>query len=72
MDYLNVIAAETHPIGSRANQKVRDYLVQELEGLGLETKVESGLVHLPYSGNYNRSAYVENVIATLPGSEPGG
>ena len=72
MDYLKVIAAETHPIGSTANQKVRDYLVKELEGLGLETKVETGLVHLPYSGIYNRSAYVENVLATLPGSEPGG
>ena len=72
MDYLNVIAAETHPIGSIANQKVRDYLVNELTALGLETYVESGHVRVSWGGNFNRSAYVENVIATLPGSDPNG
>ena len=26
MDYLKIIAAETHPIGSTANKKVKDYI----------------------------------------------
>ncbi len=70
MDYLKVIAAETHPIGSTANKKVRDYLVQELTDMGLETKVESGYVDVSWGKTYSRTAYIENVIALLPGSEP--
>ncbi len=69
MDYLKVIAAEPHPIGSTANKKVKDYLVKELEALGLETSVESGYVHLSWGSRYCRSAYVENVVAVLPGSD---
>ncbi len=72
MDYLRVIAAETHPIGSNANQKVRDYLVEELTALGLSTFIESGHIKVSWGGNYKRSAYIENVIATLPGSDPNG
>ncbi len=69
MDYLKVIAAEPHPIGSTANKKVKDYLVRELEALGLEASVESGYVHLSWGSRYCRSAYVENVVAVLPGSD---
>ncbi len=72
MDYLTVIAAETHPIGSTANKKVKDYLVAELTKLGLTTSVESGYVDLSWGKSYGRSAYVENVIATLAGSDPAG
>ena len=72
MDYLKVIAAEKHPIGSLANQKVKDYLVEELTRMGLETKVESGYIKKSYGNKYVRAAYVENVIAILPGSNPDG
>ena len=58
MEYLKVIAAEKHPIGSTANQKVKTYLVDELKRLGLETNVESGYVKRSYTGDYNRAAYV--------------
>lgn len=70
MEYLNVIAAETHPIGSTANKKVKDYLVQTLSDFGLEVRVDTGYVDLDWGGRYNKSTYVENVVATLPGSEP--
>ncbi len=69
MDYLDVIAAETHPIGSTANNKVRDYLVKTLSELGLETKVESGHVDVSWGKSYSRTAFVENVIALLPGTD---
>jgi hypothetical protein len=72
MDYLKVIAAETHPIGSIANNKVRDYIVDELSRLGLETSIESGYIDFSWGGRYSRSAYVENIIAVLPGSDPNG
>ena len=72
MDHLRVIAAEAHPIGSVANHKVRDYLVGELTALGLETSVDAGHVKISWGEDYTKSAYVENVIATLPGSDPSG
>ncbi len=57
--HLPIIASEPHPQGSPAQARVRDYLVQELSGYGLEVEVQ-------------RAYGVENVVARLPGSHPGG
>ncbi|MGH3481245.1 MAG: M20/M25/M40 family metallo-hydrolase [Nocardioidaceae bacterium] len=57
MQDLEVVAAEPHPIGSAAQQRVRDYLVAQAEGLGLPTEVQRDGV----SG-------AENVIVRVPGT----
>ncbi len=59
MKHLPIIAREPHPVGSRAQARVRDYLIQELNKAGLETEVQAA------NG-------MENVVARLHGSSPTG
>lgn len=59
MTHLPVIAREPHPEGSPAQARVRDYLVEQLSALGLETQVQ-------------RSRTIENVVARLRGSDSTG
>ncbi|NIM95413.1 MAG: M28 family peptidase [Anaerolineales bacterium] len=59
MKHLPVIAHEPHPQGSSAQARVRDYLVEQLSTLGLETEIQ-------------RSGSLENVVARLHGSKPTG
>ena len=69
-EHLNVIAREPHPTGSSANARVRDYLTQQLQGLGLEPQVQrTGITSLLeiYPGPYG-AGVVENVVARLKGS----
>jgi hypothetical protein len=69
-EYLEEIAKEPHPIGSLENKKVRDYLVQTLRAEGLEAEVQTGYVKSSWKPSYVRMAYVENVVATLKGTDP--
>lgn len=59
MQHLAVIAAEAHPEGSLGQAKVTAYLVQQLTAMGLEVEVQQAFG-------------VENVVARLKGSDPGG
>ncbi len=59
MLHLPVIAREPHPVGSAAQARVRDYLLQELSKAGLETQVQA-------------TGGMENVVARLHGSNPTG
>ncbi len=59
MAHLPIIASEPHPVGSPAQARVRDYLVQELKAAGLETEVQA------IDG-------MENVVARVRGSHPTG
>ena len=66
VDHIEVIAREPHPMGSTAIIEVRDYLVAELEKLGLEPDVPDDLgAQLLRAGD---PVDVVNVIATIPGS----
>lgn len=57
--HLPSIASQPHPTGSPAQAKVRDYLIQQLTALGLETEIQ-------------RSGTLENVVARLRGSDSTG
>jgi hypothetical protein len=57
--HLPVIAAEPHPQGSPAQARVRDYLVDQLTGMGLEVEVQ-------------QTRGLENVVARLHGTDPTG
>lgn len=70
--YLPDIASKTHPIGSYENIEVRDYIIQELRKEGLEVRLQRGYVHYSWKPTYSRMAYVENIIATLKGSNSNG
>ncbi len=59
MAHLPVLASAPHPEGSPAQAEIRDYLVQELQALGLEVEIQE-------------TASLENVVARLRGSDPSG
>ena len=62
--HVERVAAGPHPVGSAAADAVRQYVVGELNGLGLRTEVQDavGLTRGP------SLARVRNVIAVLPGT----
>ena len=68
--YLNDIANAPHPMGSLENQKVRDFIVKTLKNEGLNVKVEKGYVNSSWKPTYMKMAYIENIVATLKGTDP--
>ncbi len=68
--HVAVIAAKPHPIGSIANQQVRDYIAGYFQSLGLETEVQKTTVVYRHPYRATRGTVigqVENIIARLPG-----
>jgi hypothetical protein len=68
---VQTIATTPHPAGSAANDRVRDYLVQGLTGLGLRPQVQDTVSEqggeLSASAGGTGLARVRNVVAVLPG-----
>ena len=59
MEDLQVVAREPHPIGSAEQERVRDYILEQAETLGLPAEVQRSEV------GSGRTA--ENVIVRMPG-----
>lgn len=59
------IAQKPHPIGSAANDSVRQYIIAELEKLGLSSTVQEGVS----SRDGRVAGYTKNIIAELPGND---
>lgn len=59
MAHLPIIASEPHRAGSPAQERVRDYLVQQLSAIGLQIEIQ-------------RTRDVENVVARLYGTDSTG
>ena len=66
--YLRVFARVPHPVGTAAHDAVRDYIVQQLVGLGARPEVQAATVVNPRWGSPYSAATVYNVLARLPGS----
>ncbi len=71
MAHLVRIASEARPPGSPAHARVRAYLLDELRALGHEPTVQTSTTILPGAA-HTRAATIRNVMARIPGSEPGG
>jgi hypothetical protein len=56
-----------HPVGSPAQARVRERVIAALRGMGYEVRVEQG----PECQDAGLCAAVQNVVAELPGREPG-
>ncbi|MDO6693875.1 M20/M25/M40 family metallo-hydrolase [Aliiglaciecola sp. 3_MG-2023] len=67
--HLAKISEFPHYTGSANHPKVRDYLVNQLEELGLEVELQTTLA---LSSNYFVAANVSNIIAKIPASAPSG
>ncbi|MBB4935197.1 hypothetical protein F4561_006091 [Lipingzhangella halophila] len=66
-----IVGEEPAPIGSQNSAEVRDYLVEHLESLGLETEVQQDVGARTFR-TVAETGRVDNVVATLPGTDPTG
>jgi len=69
--HVEQIAERPHPVGSPANAEVRDYLVGQLEDLGLRPTVQQATSARTMEGTAS-IARVHNIHARIPGSSPTG
>jgi hypothetical protein len=72
LEHVRAIAQKPHPMGSLENTAVRDYLVEELNALGLKPEVQRTTVaYYPLYG-FAEAGTPENVLARLEGTNNGG
>ncbi len=64
MTHIRRIAREPHPSGSAANDKVRDYIMEEIRALGLEPQLQETMVNR----GPGQAATVQNVLARVQGT----
>ncbi|MFD0969696.1 M28 family peptidase [Plantactinospora endophytica] len=74
--HLGTIAAETHPAGSPAADRVRGHLESTLRGLGIAPEVQDTVAkeagQLSGGSGGATLARVRNVVARIPGTDPTG
>lgn len=62
---LDAFANAPHPLGSAEHDRVRDYLVEQIKGLGLNTEIQRTTGVTP---RYQVAGTVENIVARLKGT----
>ena len=67
-EHLKVLASQSRPAGSPFHDKARDYVLDVLTKLELRPELQATEGRLPSS---NRVLKFENIVARLPGTEPG-
>ena len=70
MPYVEQIAREPHPISTAANQRVRDYLMQQLAAFGAEVQLHR-TVGVTNSGRVIYAGTAENIIGRIKGTKGG-
>src|SRR4051812_43687466 len=65
LDHIKIISGKPHYVGSQNHEAVAQYLLKELQALGLPTKVEHGTT-LSDWGNLVKS---KNILARIEGSD---
>lgn len=66
---IEAIAQKPHPMGSPEHAAVRDYILGKLQALGLKPEVQRATAINENWGNVLFSGAVENVMATLKGTD---
>ena len=66
MEHLARIGTEPTPIGSVQHRQVREYLVSQLEQLGLGTEIHETIIYNP---GWQNAGAVANIIARIPGTD---
>ena len=67
MRHVAQIAREPHPIGTAANRRVRDYLIEQLTALGAEVELQPTLA-ITDGRRQIYAATAENIFATIRGT----
>ncbi len=65
--HVAAISKEPHAVGFPAHTKVREYIVKELQNMGLETTLQEGYT----AGDWGNLSKATNILARIEGSEPG-
>jgi hypothetical protein len=69
MERLKMIARKPHPVGSAEHSEVRDYLLKELTGFGLNPEVQNSVALSQWGGGAYIAASVQNIIGRIKGSD---
>ncbi|MET0646194.1 MAG: M20/M25/M40 family metallo-hydrolase [Pyrinomonadaceae bacterium] len=69
LKHVERIARVPHPIGSAAQTSVRDYVVEELNRMGVAAEVQRTTVTGPTRNGYLSAATVSNVVGLLEGTD---
>lgn len=67
--FLENIAQKPHPVGSEEHEKVKNYLIQTIEKMGLDVEVQDTIVHKP---EMERATRVQNIVTKMEGSDSSG
>jgi len=68
MRHLEAIAKKSHPTGTAENSQVRDYILQELKGAGLEVEVQKATALNKQREGLLYAGTVQNIIGRLKGT----
>ena len=68
MKHLQIIGQNNHPIGSVEHDRVRDYILQQLQAAGLKPQVQETTGVNVEDNPHIRAGSVQNIVATLPGT----
>ncbi|RLC56504.1 MAG: aminopeptidase, partial [Chloroflexi bacterium] len=71
MAHIRAIFREPHSVGMPGNAQARDYIIAQLEELGLSPEVQQTTALIPIRGNVHASI-VQNVIVRIPGTNSRG
>ncbi len=67
LEQLKVISKDPHYVGSPAHKEVRDYIITELEQLGLKPEIQEGFTLDTWRG-YSDLVKPQNILAKIKGS----
>ncbi|MDT0552991.1 M28 family peptidase [Urechidicola vernalis] len=70
MKQLEVIAKEPHFVGTKAHTEVRNYILNELQKLGIEPQVQEGYTFEQWGG-YGSLVKPKNILARIRGTGSG-
>lgn len=65
--HVKEISKEPHGVGFEAHKKVQQYIITELQGLGLHTTVQEGYT----AGDWANLSKADNILARIKGKEDG-
>ncbi|MFK8011689.1 MAG: M20/M25/M40 family metallo-hydrolase [Marinicellaceae bacterium] len=65
IDHVKYISNQPHYVGSQNQQRVKSYIMQQLQSMGLEVLIQKRNV----SNKYHTFIQVENIIAKIKGSD---
>lgn len=68
--HLTHIASVPHPVGSSAHAQVENYIREQTQALGVVPEVEQSPVLVSHGPEKYTLAYVRNVVARIPGTNP--